>query len=651
MKNVRLLFAALSVLLLAASPSLIAQRVMERLGRGVVALPMPEQQVWLSWRLLATDAEDVAFNVYRSEAGGAPRKLNNTPLAGPTHFTDKHADLSKENSYTVVPVIGGRELADQTSLPTTLAAAEAPKQYLSIPIAPPCPGTGADGKPYKYEANDGSVADLDGDGQLEIVLKWNPTNAKDNSHSGVTANTFLDAYTLLGTRLWRIDLGPNIRSGAHYSPFMVYDLDGDGSAELVCKTADGTIDGTLKVIGDPKADHRTAKGVIVRGPEYLTVFNGLTGAAMATVPYVHPRHPTKQDPSGEELKAVWGDGYGNRSERYLACVAYLDGKLPSVVMCRGYYTRATLSAWDWRNGKLSMRWSFDSDDGQPGHAAYRGQGNHNLSVADVDDDGRDEIVYGSAVYDDDGKGLYSTGWGHADAMHVSDLLPANPGLEVFNIQERFDKQGMNLRDARTGKPLFTIPTPKAEESGADKGEGPGRGVSFNIDPRYPGNECWARGAGMYGIFSAAGERITGERPVQPRSCNFAIWWDGDLLRELLDRNEISKWDWQNEQDKILLVAEGCESNNGTKATPVISGDLLGDWREEVVFRTTDSRELRVYSTTIPTRHRMVTLLQDPQYRLALAWQNTAYNQPPHPSFALDEALPLPKRPVIAQPTP
>jgi rhamnogalacturonan endolyase len=318
-------------------------------------------------------------------------------------------------------------------------------------------------------------------------------------------------------------------------------------------------------------------------------------------------------------------------------------------MARGYYTRAVLAAWDFRPSKkgatrLKSRWVFDSDSSEA-NKAYRGQGNHNLSVADVDGDGRDEIVYGAAVIDDDGKGLYSTGWGHGDALHVGDLDPANPGLEIFDIQERFDAQGMSLRDARTGKPLFTIPSVKADESGSDKGEGPGRGVAFNIDPRFPGAETWAAGAGMSGMYDVHGQKFFAGRPPG-LSTNFAVWWDGDLLRELLDQNYINKWNWQTQSLDTLLICHACTSSNGTKATPALSADLWGDWREEVIWRTRDNRELRIYTSTIPTPHRMVTLMQDAQYRLAIAWQNVAYNQPPHPSFYLDESAPLPKRPVI-----
>jgi rhamnogalacturonan endolyase len=431
-----------------------------------------------------------------------------------------------------------------------------------------------------------------------------------------------------GRKLWEINLGKNIREGAHYTQFMVYDLDGDGKAELVCKTADGTIDGTGKVIRDANADHRNPAGYILSGPEFLTVFNGETGAAMSTVKYVPGRHPATENPTVAELKAEWGDGYGNRCDRFLACVAYLDGRHPSVVMCRGYYTRSVLAAWDWQNGKLTSRWVFDTSD--PKNAKFAGQGNHNLTVADVDGDGKDEIVYGAMAVDDDGRGLWSSGLGHGDAQHVSDLDPAHPGLEIFGIQERFDDAGAHMLDARTGKVLWKKPS---LEAGRD-GEGPGRGLAADIDPRYPGSECWAFGAGVTGLFDARGNLITKNNP---RTCNFAIWWDGDLLRELLDRNTISKWDWRQSRLVPLLTAAECDSNNGTKATPVLSADLFGDWREEVIWRTKDGKALHIYTTTIPTKYRMPSLMEDPQYRLSVAWQNVGYNQPPHPDFRLGEA--------------
>ena len=592
-----------------------------------------EEKVFVSWRLLGTDPESIAFNVYRTANGGRPIKINARPIVEATSFVDTQADLAKTISYSVRPVVNGREQKESARF--TLPANLPVRQYLSVPLK----------TPEGYAPNDGSVGDLDGDGEYELVIHQ-VGRGRDNSQPGTTTVPILEAYKLDGTFLWRINLGRNIREGAHYTQFLVYDLDGDGKAEVACKTADGTIDGKGKVIGDSNADYRLPEGTtvsirtrdgveqqrnvsgfVLSGPEYLTIFDGETGAALATTNYIPPRHPTKLNPTTAEMAALWGDGVGNRIDRFLGCVAYLDGKRPSLVMSRGYYTRSVLAAWNWRGGRLTHLWTFDSDDGTEENRRYRGQGNHNLSVADVDGDGKDEIVYGAAVIDDNGRGLYSTGLGHGDALHVSDLDPDRPGLEVFNIQERFDDAGANFRDARTGEVLWRKPSVQA---GAD-GEGPGRGLALDIDPRHRGFESWVKGAGVRGLFNAKGEKIS---DVAPRSCNFGIWWDGDVLRELLDRNSISKWNWTTGTEDLLLTADGCTSNNGTKATPVLSADILGDWREEVIWRTTDNKELRIYTTVIPTGHRFYTLMHDPQYRLSVAWQNVGYNQPPHTSFYL-----------------
>ena len=644
----RLLFLIASITALAfVHTEVFAPRQMERLGRGVVAVNQGDGKVFVSWRMLGDDPEATAFNLYRATAGAKAVKLSVKPIADVTFFVDEKADLAKAVSYFVRPVINGRER--EASRAFTLPANAPVRQYLSIPLQTP-PG---------YAPNDASVGDLDGDGEYEIVLHQ-AGRGRDNSQAGMTDPPILEAYKLDGTLLWRINLGKNIREGAHYTQFMVYDLDGDGRAEVACKTADGTIDGKGKVIGDPNADwrnpegsfittldrsgaevRRNTTGYVLAGPEYLTIFDGMTGAALATTDYIPPRHPTNLKPTADELKAIWGDGWGNRVDRFLAAVAYLDGKRPSLVMCRGYYTRSALAAWNWRDGKLTRVWTFDSAD--EGNKGYGGQGNHNLSVGDVDGDGRDEIVYGACVIDDNGKGLYTTGLGHGDAMHLSDLDPTRPGLEVFDIQVRFDDAGAHFRDARTGEILWKKPSVKA---GAD-GEGPGRGLALDIDPRYPGFECWVKGAGLTGLFSARGEKISDR---EPRPCNFGVFWDGDTLSELLDRNMIFKWNWAESVETVMLTAEGCASNNGTKATPALSADILGDWREEVIWRTTDNKELRIYTTAIPTKHRFYTLMHDSQYRLSVAWQNVAYNQPPHTSFFMGEGMAKPPRPVIVTPS-
>ena len=601
---------------------------MERLNRGLVAVSQGRNRVFVSWRLLGTDPDGVAFNLYRIVGGAAPVRVNAAPLTEATSTSDS-IYVSAPVAYLVRGVVNGVELA-----PSERYTLRRETPYLSLRLRTP------DG----YTPNDGTVGDLDGDGAYELVVHQ-VGRGRDNSQKGVTTNPILEAYRLDGTFLWRIDLGKNIREGAHYTQFIVYDLDGDGRAEVACKTADGTVDGVGKVIGDANADFRNGDGYVLAGPEYLTIFDGRTGAALATTNFIPPRHPTSLAPTADQIKAIWGDGYGNRVDRFLAGVAYLDGVHPSLIMTRGYYTRAVLTAWDWRGGKLSRRWTFDSDSGPESNRAYRGQGNHQLAVADVDGDGRDEIVFGAATIDDDGRGLYSTGLGHGDALHVSDLDPDRPGLEVFDIQEQFDDAGANFRDARTGEVLWK----KASVKAGEDGEGPGRGNSFDVDPRTRGAESWVAGAGLHGIWSAKGALISEK---QPTAVNFGVWWDGDLLRELLDKNVVYKWNWTAERMDTLFVATGAASNNGTKSTPVLSGDILGDWREEVILRVADDpRELRIYTTTIPTRYRFTTLMHDPVYRLGIAWQNVAYNQPPHVSYYLGDGMAAPPRPRIFVPGP
>ena len=494
--------------------------------------------------------------------------------------------------------------------------------YISIPLQ----------TPEDCTPNDASVGDLDGDGEYEIVLHQSP-RGHDNSQSGTTGEPIFEAYKLDGTFMWRINLGKNIREGAHYTQFMVYDLDGDGKAEFACKTADGTIDGKGQVIGDANADYRNSRGYILEGLEFLTIFDGLTGAALVTTDYIPPRHSETLNPTPQQIKDIWGDDYGNRVDRFLACIAYLDGERPSLVMCRGYYTRAVLAAWNFRDGRLTHVWTFDSDDGTEGNRDYKGQGNHNLSVGDVDGDGKDEIVYGACAIDHDGKGLYTTGLGHGDAMHLSDIDPDRPGLEVWAIHERpSHPYGENLRDAATGKVIW-----------GQQLKDPGRGVSLDIDPRHRGYECWANSSD--GLYNCKGEKIS---DAKPRSCNMGIWWDGDVVREILDGTRIDKWDYINGTTKRLLSGEDydCVRNNGTKSNPCLHADILGDWREEVIWRTSDNKELRIFTTTILADRRFYTLIHDPVYRLSVAWQNVAYNQPTQPGFYFGEGMAAAPRPNI-----
>jgi len=565
----------------------------------VVAINLGSGKVYVGWRMLGTDPDGIAFNVYRNNI-----RLNGQPITESTNIVDN--DGAAGAKYSVRTVINGSE-GESSS------AAEVWNQnYISIPLQ----------TPEGCTPNDASVGDLDGDGEYEIVLHQSP-RGRDNSQRGTTGAPIFEAYKLDGTFLWRINLGKNIREGAHYTQFMVYDLDGDGKAEFACKTADGTIDGEGKVIGEANADYRNERGYILDGPEFLTIFDGLTGAELATTDYLPPRGNVGD----------WGDDYGNRVDRFLACIAYLDGRRPSLVMCRGYYTRAVLAAWNFRDGELSIVWTFDSDDGTPGNRDYEGQGNHNLSVGDVDGDGKDEIVYGACAIDHDGTGLYTTGLGHGDAMHLSDIDPDRPGLEVWAIHERPSHQyGANLRDAATGEVIWGL-----------QSEDVGRGVAMDIDPRHRGYECWASGRGLGGLFNCKGEKISDSKP---RSCNMGIWWDGDVLREILDGVTIDKWDYITGTATRLLSAEGCSRNNGTKSNPCLYADILGDWREELIARTSDGKELRIFTTTILTDHRFYTFMHDPIYRLSVAWQNVAYNQPTQPGFYMGNGMAVLPRPSI-----
>ncbi len=677
-KQLFTLVLALSSLLTAtAQPRYDYDRLsMERLDRGVVATRQADGKVFVSWRILRSDTKAQSFDVYRNGM-----KLNTEPLTeGGSCFIDQQPLTDADATYEV----RGGAVGGTFTLPV-----DAPMGYLSIPLQKPEGGQvpvmrqqrnlrqGPNGRDqrqgrrdrrgswggwrdngsYSYTANDATVADVDGDGQLEIILKWDPTNSHDNAHDGYTGPTLIDCYKLFfndsasqigndscasqienrksvnSKLLWRINLGHNIRSGAHYTPFIVYDLDGDGRAELLVKTADGTRDGLGNVIGDSLADWRNAAGRILDGPEYITVFDGPTGRALDTKPYA---------PSRGNL-ADWGDTKGNRSERYLAAVGYFGASTKeapsseglskaSALFCRGYYTRSVIAAWDWDGHELTSRWVFDTD--QPEWHDYAGQGNHNLRVADVDGDGFDELTYGSMALDHDGTGLYNTRMGHGDALHLMAFDPTTDRLQVWDCHEN-RRDGSDFRDARTGEVIFQIP------SSSDVG----RAMAADIDPTNPGVEMWS--SDSHGIRNIKGEVIGQARDADdPQhqqqltmngrhlSINYGIWWDGDLLRELLDHETVSKYDWQQRQVVNVQHFDGCQFNNGSKSNPCLQADILGDWREEVITRNRESTELRIYTTTIPTPYRINCLLQDVPYRLSVAYQNVGYNQPPEPGFYL-----------------
>ncbi|MCD8391065.1 MAG: leucine-rich repeat protein, partial [Firmicutes bacterium] len=639
-------------------------RQMEYLNRGLIAVDTGSG-VYLSWRLLGTESlSNQAFDIYRSSDGTTYTKIKTTGVHDATCYTD----TSGSASYTYKVVKTGNDPDDENDVATPLSSSVYTNYtykssgltnqtaYIDIPITAPTPdpaNTSA-GTDYTYSANDMSVGDLDGDGDYEYIVKWDPSNSKDNSNSGYTGNVYLDAYELDGTLLWRIDLGVNIRAGAHYTQFMVYDFNGDGYAEMACKTAPGSIDGEgnyVTTVGtssaitsaDNSEDYRNSSGYILDGPEYLTIFDGYTGAALQTVYY---------DPA-RDITSDWGDNYGGRCDRFLAGVAYLDGETPSLIMCRGYYTYAYIAAYTWDGTNLTEQW-LSTNNPSESYATYAdgstkystsgytlyGQGAHSLSVADVDNDEYDEIVFGSAILDHDGTVLLYDGRGHGDAEHVSDF--DNDGnQEIFMVHEEGkDNDGASVAYAvdlkrYNGDVLMQATTGDV-----------GRGFMDNAldDTTYGTAQFWSSNvAGVWGY-----NPNDASNPIEILSdsvsdfTNFGIYWDGDLARELLDDTRLAKvttsgfarFTWGSSNASWFPNAS---SNNSSKGNACLVADLFGDWREEVIFRDETDSTLRIFMSCIPTDYRLTTLMHDSQYRCAVAWQNVGYNQPPHTSYYIGSA--------------
>lgn len=708
----------------------------EPLNRGLAAVCTSEG-IFLSWRLLRQEVSGATergltgadFRLYRDGRQVAE-------ISDSTNYLDH--DGTKASAYSVAAVINGQEQERCEEIRPW----ETP--YLEIPLQKPEDGVTPTGQSYTYSANDMSVGDVDGDGEYEYIVKWDPSNSKDVSHPGYTGKVYLDAYKQDGTLLYRIDLGVNIRAGAHYTQFLVYDFDGDGKAELMFKTAPGTrvirykdgapvseayitmppedveagygheddyrmssadyYDHVVEMFLDwhrheevtagrwpasleecfgippqyayplsredavrladyfmdvyaPKRSGRNKlrefEGFILKGPEYLSVFRGETGEELATVRYWPGRH---------DDGLMWGDYSwnriepGNRVDRFLAGVAYLDGRKPYALFARGYYTRAAIAAYSWDGRELKEKWAADSgwvtmnnpfadtlheqDGRSPGMGGLAKQGAHSLSIADVDGDGCQEIIYGAATVDHDGSMLYSSGGilpegsaapgeyaklGHGDALHVGVVDPERGGLQIYMVHEGgvHAPYGYTLRDAATGEVLY----------GAFAKDDVGRGMIGKVEPAVPGLQTWCSESHLAqepsrGLRSAKGEMLDSQAP----GTNMSIKWAADMTTQTISGTfdePVGIDDWKRGR---LLTAEGTRSNNGTKGNPCLVADLFGDWREELVVRTADSTAVRIYMSTEVTDRKLYTLMHDPQYRTGVAWQNVVYNQPCCTSF-------------------
>ena len=611
-----------------AVPSFAAPRQMENLTRGLVASNVGNGML-VSWRLLGTDDPTTEFNLYRDGT-----KIASIGKTDGTNFLDKSGKSTSK--YEVAAVVDGKEQAKSPlSLVFDKNVVNSGKTfpYRTLKLEVPAAQTMPNGETCTYTPNDMSAADLDGDGEYELILKWDPSNAHDNSQTGYTGTVFIDAYKLDGTRLWRIDMGKNIRAGAHYTQFQVFDYDGDGKAEMIVKTADGTIDGTGKAIGDKSKDYRDAGGTILKGPEYLTVFRGTDGAAITTIEYT-PSRDINQHVKGKNGKGYWGDNYGNRCERYIAATGYLDGVHPSAIFVRGYYSSSYVVAYDFDGKTLKQRWYHKSED--PGKGLYE-QGNHNIAVGDIDGDGYDEIVFGGATLNHDGTLRFSTQLGHGDAGHLGDLDPDHPGMEFWDVHEHTNAQYTEEMRGADGKVYWGTPQPNP---GVDNG----RGMAADIDSEYRGYEVWSSKGG--GMKTATGKFI-GTPAV---STNFRIYFDGDEYDELLDGAYVTKFNSSSKKSEVYFdggAALGAAGCNGTKNTPSLVADLFGDWREELVVRSEkDPTTMYIISTPVESKHRVYTLMHDATYRVSIAWQNTAYNQPPHVGYYMPDMVKSLKQPDI-----
>lgn len=571
-----------------------------KLTRGLI-VACSDKGALISFRSLDSDDKNMSFKLYRNN-----ELIHTFKYEDATTYLDK--EYSKNDKYYLY-VIKNNITVDKYDVELYFNNINSYKSgaYFDIPLDVPISDND-----IIYSPNDCVFYDVDGDGLYEVILKWEPSDSKDNSIRGFTSNVYIDCYRLNGEKLWRIDLGKNIRAGASYTQMLVYDYDNDGKGEMILKVADGTIDGLGNIIGKKDIDNRNEEGIIIKGNEYLALFDALDGKVLDVIDY---------DPKRGNVSS-WGDDYGNRSERFLATNAYLDGVNPSAVVIRGHYRDIVAVSYNVKNKKLVKKWKFDSRKDKNLNI----EGNHQVMPSDVDKDGKDEIVFGSFVLDDDGSLLHNSHLGHGDALHVGEFDLDNDDLEILMCHEEKDvNYGVSLRNARTGDIIHKF----------DGEFDTGRCLIDNFISSNKGSELV--GSHDYLVYDTKGNRIgdfTNDNLIINNDVlediNFLIYWDGELDRELLNNTHIYKYG-----EDFMFIGDDVKSINGTKKTPSLSADLFGDWREEVVFPTNDNKKLRIFTTTYETKYKVLSLMQNRQYRMQVNAQNVGYNQPAHLDYYLN----------------